>query len=845
MPARGCLPKFSRWPVSPNNVRGEQDIFCAALERTSQTSRAAFLAQACADDSVSRQRIEELLRAADAAGEFLSDTAAPVHETTGSQIDRYRLGERIGEGGFGVVYAAEQQRPVRRTVALKIIKLGMDTRAVVARFEAERQALALMEHPNIARVFDGGATATGRPYFVMELVRGVPITTFCNEQRFRLNERLELFVQVCRAVQHAHQKGIIHRDLKPSNILITREDSRAIAKVIDFGIAKATREPLTPDAQVTQHQVFMGTPAYMSPEQVGLGQGDVDTRSDIYSLGALLYELITDSPALDAPTLLAGGYADVQRAVQQSDPRPPSHRIAALDADEKARVAAHRRAPPGRLHLELRGDLDRIVLKALEKDRSRRYQTTGDLAEDILRHLRHEPVLAQLPTLRYRASKFVRRHRRGVVAGAVAFSLTTGFALYHTHRLAAERDRAQLEAHKAVKVSELLTELLVAGDPYRSPSPHGVLEASAASVRQEFAQQPEVRAEILNAVGRVYLRRGDYAKAGPVLEEALAAGRAIGRPDTRLAQALCNLGVMRKEIGDAKGAVPLLAESLVLRRQLLQNNHNDVAVSLVELGRAQTALERFDLAEPLFREALTMRRRVLGEEHREVAVSLGDLALLLWQTGELTEAEELFRQSLAMHRRTLGPDHPNVAASLVNFAQLRIDQNELADAEALLRAALPSVQRTFGEKHWRVARIMGHLATVWRRQGRLDEAATTLDSALAMAKAALGAERPLIAALALERAQVHLDRDEPAAAEPLLREALRVHRLSYGEDGWRVASNKCLLGAALLRLGRPAEAETYLRAATQNLKDLPGPQGRQTAFAREQLALLERSRLQP
>lgn len=510
-----------------------------------------------------RERVAALLEAAAAAGGFLAETEAPVRESPGMCIGRYRLHERIGDGGFGVVYRAEQERPVRRTVALKVIKLGMDTRAVVARFEAERQALAMMEHPNIARVLDGGATETGRPYFVMELVRGVPITTFCNEGRLPLRERLELFLQICRAVQHAHQKGGIHRDLKPSNILVARVDDRPVAKVIDFGIAKATYEPLTDRTLLTRLHVFLGTPAYMSPEQVAPGGCDVDTRSDIYSLGALLYELLTDAPVLDGPALLAAGYAEIQRTIQQVEPPPPSQRVAALAVAAKQVTALRRRCAPEWLVAELRGDLDRIVLKCLEKDRARRYETTENLARDITRYLCNEPVLARPATLGYQAAKFVRRHRRGVLVAAAAIAVLTGFGIYHTRRLAIERDRARLEAAKAAKVSELLTDIVTSSDPYRTPTAVGILEETAARARQEFAGQPDVRAEILNAIGRTYLRRGEHDRAEPLLAEALTAARSLERPDPRLAQILSNLGVLRSARGDPAGAGPWLEEALV------------------------------------------------------------------------------------------------------------------------------------------------------------------------------------------------------------------------------------------------------------------------------------------
>jgi tetratricopeptide (TPR) repeat protein len=823
----------------------EQEIFSAALERAHGPERSAFLDSACEGWPEGRARIEALLHAADAAGGFLAEGEVPVPESAGARIGRYRLHARIGEGGFGVVYRAEQDEPVRRTVALKIIKLGMDTRAVITRFEAERQALAMMNHPNIAKVLDAGATATGRPYFVMELVHGVPVTAYCNERCLRVNERLELFLQVCHAVHHAHQKGIIHRDLKPSNILITQEDGRPAAKVIDFGIAKATHEPLTDRTLVTRLHAFLGTPAYMSPEQVGLTGVDVDTRSDIFSLGALLYELLADSPALDTGILLSAGYAEIQRAIHHVEPVPPSQRVASLKPEAWKTAADRRRCTPAWLVTELRGDLDRIVLKCLEKGRERRYETTEDLARDIQRYLRNEPVLARRATPGYRAAKFVRRNRRGVIAGALAITFLTGLGIFHTHRLAVERDRAQLEAQKASKVSELLTDIVTTTDPYRTPTPEDILDAMSSRVRQELAGQTDVQAELLTVIGKSHLRRGELHKAEPLLTEALAAARAIGRPDHRLALTLSALGMLRFDLGRSAEAIPLLEEALALRRQLHGTDHNDVAISLVELGRVQSARERLDLAEPLFREALAIRRKVLGEIDRETAVSLGDLAVLLWSKGELAAAEPVFRQSLEVHQKTVGPEHPNVGQSFANLAQLKVDQGELAEAERLLRDAVAIFERSFGGSHWRTARLQGNLADVWRRQGRLEEAAMTLDQAITVTREALGADRPQVALLAIDRARVHLDRGELEAAEPLLRDALRVLQLSYITDGWRIASIKSLLGRAMLGMARMDEAKLLLTDATGRLRDIPGPQGRETASTREQLAILTRVAGQP
>jgi ankyrin repeat protein len=407
-----------------------ETLLAAALEISGTAERRAYLDRACAEDAALRTELESLLAAHERATGFMNTPALPVTappvpaEKAGDHIGRYKLLEQIGEGGFGVVWMAEQEEPVRRRVALKIIKLGMDTKEVVARFEAERQALAMMDHPHIASVFDGGATDTGRPYFVMELVKGVPITHYCDVNKLSTRERLELFMQVCQAVQHAHQKGVIHRDLKPSNILVTVKDDRPVPKVIDFGVAKATQARLTEKTLFTRFQQWIGTPAYMSPEQAGLGSLDVDTRSDIYSLGVLLYELLTGHTPFDTQKLLAAGYDAVMRTIREEEPPKPSTRLSTLAERELATVATRRGAEPATLGRSVRGDLDWIAMRALEKDRTRRYETASDFARDIERHLRSEPVWAAAPGVVYRAQKFVRRHRsRFVVAGLAALIL--------------------------------------------------------------------------------------------------------------------------------------------------------------------------------------------------------------------------------------------------------------------------------------------------------------------------------------------------------------------------------------------------------------------------------------
>src|SRR5262245_4288754 len=460
----------------------EESLFLQALDKTDAQERAAFLQRACAGNPALRQTVESLLSAYD-AGQFLESPAPidsgatrarpdgmpPVQllespalldtadtllgEGPGTVIGSYKLLERIGEGGFGVVFMAEQQQPVRRKVALKVLKPGMDTRQVVARFEAERQALALMDHSNIARVFDGGATASGRPYFVMELVRGVPITDYCDQNHLTPRERLALFADVCQAVQHAHHKGIIHRDIKPSNVLVTLHDGTPLVKVIDFGIAKAAGQQLTDKTVFTGFAQMIGTPMYMSPEQAELSAVDVDTRSDIYSLGVLLYELLTGTTPFDKERLKEAGYDEFRRMIREEEPPKPSTRISTL-GQASATVTVQRKSDPKNLSRLFRGELDWIVMKALEKDRSRRYETASAFAADVSRFLRDEPVQACPPGAGYRLRKFLRRYRGPVLAASLVLgALLAGFAgtVWGLVRTAKERDAKQAALDEVVK----------------------------------------------------------------------------------------------------------------------------------------------------------------------------------------------------------------------------------------------------------------------------------------------------------------------------------------------------------------------------------------------------------
>src|SRR6266545_4454939 len=425
----------------PTTQERESTLFALALEKP-LTERSAFLQAVCGKDNVLRQRLEALLAAHDQPDNLVPtqaeaarptiklDLADDADDAVGQTLGRYKLLERVGEGGCGVVYVAEQTEPVRRRVALKVIKLGMDTKQVVARFEAERQALAMMDHPNIAKVLDAGTTDVGRPYFVMELVRGIRITDYCDQANLCTKERLDLFIKVCQAIQHAHQKGIIHRDIKPSNILVTLHDGVPVPKVIDFGIAKATEGRLSDGTVCTQLQQFIGTPAYMSPEQAEMSGLDIDTRSDIYSLGVLLYELLTSKTPFDPKALMESGVDAMRKTIREEEPPRPSTKLNTLQRDDLTSTARRRGADAPKLIHLLQGDLDWIVMKALEKDRTRRFATANDLAADIQRHLNSEPVLARPPSNAYRFRKLVRRNKTVFAAvGAVAAALVIGLGL--------------------------------------------------------------------------------------------------------------------------------------------------------------------------------------------------------------------------------------------------------------------------------------------------------------------------------------------------------------------------------------------------------------------------------
>ncbi len=534
-------------PVQSPSVR---TIFERALDLPA-AERAAFLDEACADNTELRTQVDALLTAHFDAGSFLEPPSHQLERTTfqpqiaeqpGTTIGPYKLLQQIGEGGMGVVFMAEQSEPIQRTVALKIIKPGMDSRQVIARFEAERQALAMMDHPNIAKVHDAGTTEIGRPYFVMELVQGVPITEYCDQCNLTTRERLQLFVLVCRAVQHAHQKGIIHRDIKPTNVLIAIQDGRPAPKIIDFGVAKAINQQLTEYTQVTAFAQIVGTPLYMSPEQAELSRLGIDTRSDIYSLGVVLYELLTGSTPYDKDRLHAVPYDEMRRILREEEPPRPSDRVSTLAADLATTVAQQRRTDVRRLQQSIRGELDWIVMKCLEKERNRRYETPNSLARDIERYLHDEAVQACPPSVAYRLKKFVRRNKVVAVFVALMLLSVAGLAISNV-AIKRERDAKSKALAEANAISNFLFDMLASSSPDGLKGPkytvRELLDEFSSRLSGQLDDQPEVEAAIRTAIGKSYWRLGENEIAEPHLAKAVDLRRRIpGTSDDRVADSL-------------------------------------------------------------------------------------------------------------------------------------------------------------------------------------------------------------------------------------------------------------------------------------------------------------------
>ena len=807
----------------------------------------------------------------------------PRSEGPGSRIGPFTLLRQIGEGGFGVVFEAEQEQPVKRRVALKVIKLGMDTREVIARFDAERQALAMMEHPHIARVLDAGATDSGRPYFVMELVDGEPIASYCDQNRLSIDERLRLFEQVCEAVQHAHTKGVIHRDLKPNNVLVSTHDDKPFAKVIDFGIAKATSGHLTEKTLATELDQIMGTPLYMSPEQAS-GSADIDTRSDIYSLGVILYELLTGTTPVEATSLRSAVFAEIQRIIRDVEPPRPSVRLSQATTTAST-TATQRNSDPRKLARTVQGELDWIVMKAIEKERGRRYETANGLAMDLRRYLAAEPVLAAPASASYRLQKFVRRNKGAVAAGSlIAASLLVGIAGFawqariaqarateleqvskfqaemlgqvdptEAGRLLSEDVRSRYaaalakgngpEAERATQIAtfDAQWQQINATDAARDLIDRTILKPAVAAIDKQFNNQPQVDATLRQVLADRYVGLGLYDAALPLQQHALATRkRVLGEDKAETLTSINNLGELLYSQGKLGEAEVYFRESLEKRRKVLGELHPDTLISINNLGVVMVGQGKLSSAEPYIRESLEKTRRVLGEDHPDTLESINNLATVLMEQHKLREAESYFREALPKFRRVLGVDHQNSLLAINNLAAVLTQEGKQKEAESYYRESVERHRRVLGERHPETLLSLSGLGTLLVNQGKLSEAEPYLSEALASSRQALGDEHPATL-LNLRSMGSLLDlQGNYAEAEKLLAPFEAANRRSFtGSNSYRLANFLKSLGNARKGLGKFASAEKYLLEA-QSIFAVRDPKDKSTLdSARAIIALYE------
>jgi tetratricopeptide (TPR) repeat protein/serine/threonine protein kinase len=777
----------------------------------------------------------------------------PVRDSERGEIisGKYKLLEELGSGGMGVVYKAEQIRPVKRSVALKIIKLGMDTSQVVARFETERQALAVMNHSNIAKVFDGGATETGRPYFVMELVSGIPITDYCDKHRLTTHERLELFTQVCQAIQHAHQKGVIHRDLKPSNILVVVQEDRPIPKIIDFGIAKATDHRLTERTLFTKQGLLIGTPEYMSPEQAEMSGLDVDTRTDIYSLGVVLYELLVGARPFDSEDLRSKGYSEIQRIIREKEPPKASTRLSGL-GDTRTSIAEHRKTDASSLQSELKGDLDWITMKAMAKDRTHRYASASELAIDLERHLNHEPVMASPPSTTYRIKKYIKRHKTGVFAAAlVVLALLVGVAGTTMGLLKAKQAEklAKEEAETSQQVSNFLVELFEVSDPSEargnSITAREILDEGADKINRGLENQPLVRARLMNTIGEVYhslglyndaqsliedgltirekyldpddpavaeslsslgsnfWRKGDFKKARSLHERALEIRKkSFGPEHPTVANCLLNLANLLYDEGDYEGAKPVYQRAVEIWEKALGPDHTDVAKGLNNLGLLTYKMGNYGEARQLLERALAIDEKVFGSEHPQLTDSLSNLGMVFKALGEYEEARLHYERSLAIEEKAYGPEHPYITNTLSNLAILNATTGNFEKARPLFERVLAINEKALGSDHPKVGSDVTNLGIINAQMGNFERARSYLERGMAIKEKALGSDHPSVANDINNLASLMRDMGNPEEARPLIERALAIREKTLGPDHVLVAASLNDLANVLVETGK-------------------------------------------
>ena len=856
-------------------------VFEAALA-VPEEDRPAILDLECGGDPELRSEVDSLLaarthgavRTAGAAHAMArADARVDPRERPGEHVGRYKLLQIIGEGGFGTVWLAEQREPVRRRVALKIIKLGMDTRQVVARFEAERQALATMDHPNIAKVLDAGATEAGRPYFVMEYIKGVPICEYCDAASLDTTARLQLFGCVCNAIQHAHLKGIIHRDIKPSNVLVTLHDGMPVPKVIDFGIAKATDGELTARTLFTEHRQLIGTPAYMSPEQAEMSGLDIDSRSDIYSLGVLLYELLTGTTPFDTGSLLQAGLAEMMRIIREVEPPKPSTRLSSLGSAATQSAGGHGAGAVRARGLVLRGDLDWIVMKCLEKDRTRRYDTASGLAADILRHLSHEPVTAGPPGAAYRLRKFMRRHRTAAIAvGVVATALVLGMAgttagmmwalgerdaaeaaaaSESAARLAAQRSEqtandATLAAEAATRkeaaararaeaITRFVTAALQAGDAENAAMPGGpsttghdttILSTMGQAIRDldsgRFKDDPETEAALRHTIGTILRNNGQFDTARPLLERALSMHeQMLGGDSQEVAADLTGLAILHQLQGELARAEPLYLRSLQILERIHGKGHPATAGILASLGALHRAQGNHVACEALLTQAMESVERAHGPEDPDLAAILDALGALREAQGNYPEAEALHRRAIAIKEKAFGPGSYKVARSIQSLAGLFWVQGKTEEAVSLWRRCLPLIEQALGPDHPTVAITLSDLALAYRAQGRLSEAEPLFLRALSITERGLAPTHPHVLAIKENLASLRWSQGAFEQSVPMFQEVVQAREAALGRHHPSTLHAIANLGINYKDSGRLADAIPLLEEAYRASTEVP------------------------
>ena len=803
-----------------------KEIVGAALDRE-PTERASFLEQACAQDGELRAEVESLLAAhADASG--LS--ASPFAESTSTDaagapqtIGPYRLIRTLGIGGMGQVWLAEQTAPVRRRVALKLIRAGIYDSALIQRFQSERQSLAIMEHPAIAKVFDAGTTPKGQPYFAMEYVDGISITDYCDRKKLGIRDRLTLFMRVCDGVQHAHQKAIIHRDLKPSNILVTEVDGKPTPRIIDFGLAKATVPHALGETMFTHVGGFLGTPGYMSPEQADPNVHDIDTRADVYSLGVVLYELLTGYLPFDTTEWKKQPLDEVLRQLREVEPERPSTKVGANRDTSTARAEA-RGTQPQQLISSLRGDLDWITLKALEKERDRRYGTPSALAADVERYLHNRPVEARPASTGYRIKKYIRRNRGAVAVATGAAALLIAFAVTQTIQLrhiTRERDRAD-------RVTSFMTNMFKVSDPSEargnSITAREILDKSSKEIDTSLASDPELKAQMLSVMADVYFKLGLYSRAEPLLSAAIDLRRRVlgpEHPDTlRSSEAM---GLLLHQQGRYADADKLDREVLEAARRVFGADDRETLRVQANLFWTVYSEGRFAESEKLARETLDAQRRVLGDLDPDTLSSMRRLAALLSFMDRLPEAESLARQIIDLRTRVSGPEAPETLLATAALGVVLTNEGRPAESEEVLRRTLAIQRRVLGSDHLNTIVTMNTLGIALQHQHKLDEAETLYREALDAARRVGGREHPQALLELGNLATVVHDRGQFKEAEKLHREVFAIRRRTLGPDHPDTALAMFNIADQLHSEGRNAEAASLFRETAELQSRVLGP----------------------